>query len=207
MHALQIKKTAKRGAFRALLGSLPHIVIEAAKTAAIRTRAHLIQLPAVYHNQTAMSAPNPSHAAWAFNWRRMLKSDGVFFTFPPRHSACTAEPTEKKRRQGNEPTYDALDKSSESQARRGIIQAESVRRIPCRKHATDRQKVKKTPSLFHLQLQPAVERKQTLEEFAAFRELLRAAVEKNATVLNKQNAIHMPNPAKVMRDHNHRAIS
>ena len=38
----------------------------------------------------------------------------------------------RRRRQGNEPTYDALDKLSELQTRRGIIQAESVRRIPCR---------------------------------------------------------------------------
>ena len=100
------------------------------KAAASRTRAHLIQLPAVYHNQATMSTPN----------LRMLKSDGVFFTFPPRHSACTAKPTEKRRRQGNEPTCDSLGKLSELQTRRGIIQAESVRRIPCRlrrKQATD----------------------------------------------------------------------
>ena len=141
--ALQIKKTAKRGAFRALLGSLPHIVIEAAKSRSEPNQGTPYSIAcAVYHNQAAMSTPN----------LRMLKSDGVFFTFPPRHSACTVEPTEKRQRQGNEPTYDALDKLSESQARRSIIQAESVRRIPCRlrrKQATDRKKVKKTPSLFH----------------------------------------------------------
>ena len=60
----------------------------------------------------------------------------------------------RQRRQENEPTCNALDKLSEPQARRGIIKAESVRRIPCRlrKQAVDRKKVKKTPSLFSLSL-------------------------------------------------------
>ena len=90
-----------------------------------------------------------------------------------------------------------------------IVQIASLAQQKKRRHghAADRQKAKKTPSLFHLQLQPAVERKQALEKFTALRELMRAAVEKNATVLNKQDAIHVLNAAKMVSNHNHRAIS
>ena len=67
----ELSEDERRSRIRTLLSKRPpaliythknpidDIVIEAAKTAASRTRAHLIQLPAVYHSQSATNAQNP----------------------------------------------------------------------------------------------------------------------------------------------------